>query len=66
MLPSFVAAQNKDLRPVLPSYFSVRDIWLSAHDDLLHVGRVKAVMSYLEKRIATDRNLLLSSEPSKA
>jgi DNA-binding transcriptional LysR family regulator len=66
MLPSFVAAQNRDLRPVLPSYFSVRDIWLSAHDDLLHVARVKAVMSYLEKRIAADRNLLLSSEPSKA
>ncbi|MBI5262751.1 MAG: LysR family transcriptional regulator [Bradyrhizobium sp.] len=60
MLPSFVAAQNKDLRPVLPSYFSVRDIWLSIHEDLLHIARIKAVMSYLEKRIASDKALLMS------
>jgi len=63
MLPSFVAAQNRDLRPVLPSYFSVRDIWLSVHEDLLHIGRVKAVMSFLDKRIAADRNFLMSARP---
>src|SRR3984885_7578215 len=50
MLPSHVAAQNKDLRPILPSYFSIRDIWLSVHEDLLHIGRIKAVINFLYKR----------------
>lgn len=64
MLPSFVAAQNKDLRPILPSYFSIRDIWLSVHEDLLHIGRIKAVMSFLEKRVAIDRDYLMSAKPN--
>lgn len=59
MLPSFVAAHNKDLRPVMPRYFSVRDIWLSVHEDLLHIGRIRAVMNFLDKRIAADRNFLM-------
>ena len=59
MLPSYVAAHNKDLRAVLPEYFSIRDIWLSVHEDILHIGRIKAVMSFLEKRVATDRNFLM-------
>jgi DNA-binding transcriptional LysR family regulator len=62
MLPSFVAAQNKDLRPILPSYFSIRDIWLSAHEDLLHIGRIKAVMNFLDKRVTADRNYLMSEK----
>jgi hypothetical protein len=61
MLPSYVAAHNKDLRPVLPSYFSIRDIWLSVHEDILHIGRIKAVMNFLDKRIAADRNFLMLS-----
>jgi len=67
MLPSYVAAHNSDLRPVLPSYFSIRDIWLSVHEDILHIGRIKAVMNFLVKRIAADRNfLMLSRTQSKA
>jgi DNA-binding transcriptional LysR family regulator len=58
MLPSYVAAHNKDLRPVLPNYFAVRDIWLSVHEDLLHIRRVKAVMNFLEKRVVKDRDYL--------
>jgi DNA-binding transcriptional LysR family regulator len=61
MLPSYVATHNRDLRPILPSYFSVRDIWLSAHEDLLHIGRIKAVMNFLEKRVAADRDYLRSA-----
>lgn len=60
MLPSYVAAQNPDLRPILPSYFSVRDIWLSVHEDLLHIARIKAVIGFLEKRAAVDADFLLS------
>jgi len=54
MLPSHVAAQNKDLKPILPSYFSVRDIWLPAHADLLHIARIKAATAFLEKPVAAD------------
>ncbi|WP_454624269.1 LysR family transcriptional regulator [Bradyrhizobium cenepequi] len=66
MLPSFVAAQNKDLRPILPSYFSVRDIWQSVHEDLLHIGRIRAVMGFLEKRVAADHDYLMSARPPKS
>jgi DNA-binding transcriptional LysR family regulator len=65
MLPSFVAAHNKDLRPILPNYFSVRDIWLSVHEDLLHIGRIKAVMNFLEKRVAGDRDYLMSAKGNR-
>lgn len=61
MLPSYVAAHDRDLCPVLPGYFSVRDIWLSVHEDLLHIRRVKAVINFLEKRIAKDRDYLISA-----
>lgn len=63
MLPSYVAAHNKDLSPILPNYFSVRDIWLSVHEDLLHIGRIKAVINFLEKRVAADREHLMSATP---
>jgi DNA-binding transcriptional LysR family regulator len=58
MLPSFVAANNRDLVPVMPDLFTVRDIWLSVHEDLLHITRVKAILAFLEKRIAEDREFL--------
>jgi len=60
MLPSFVAVHNKELRPVLPELFTIRDIWLSVHEDLLHIGRIKAIVGYLEKRIAADKAFLTS------
>lgn len=65
MLPSYVAAHNKDLRPILPSYFSTRDIWLSVHEDLLHIGRIKAVVNFLEKRVLADRDYLASAFSAK-
>ena len=64
MLPSYVAAHNKDLQPVLPNYFSVRDIWLSVHEDVLHIRRIKAVISFLESRVAADREFLTSAKPT--
>jgi DNA-binding transcriptional LysR family regulator len=61
MLPAFVAVHNKDLRPILPRHFATRDIWLSVHEDLLHIGRIKAVLSFLEKRVAMDRDYLAAA-----
>ncbi len=60
MLPSYVAAQDNNLRPILPSHFSVRDIWLSVHEDLLHIARIKAILAFLEKRVAADADYLTS------
>jgi DNA-binding transcriptional LysR family regulator len=60
MLPSFVAAHDRNLRPVMPDLFTVRDIWVSVHEDLLHIARVKAVLAFLEKRIDNDRDFLMA------
>ncbi|MEZ5820414.1 MAG: LysR family transcriptional regulator [Xanthobacteraceae bacterium] len=65
MLPSYVAARNNDLRAILPSYFSVRDIWLSVHEDMLHIARIKAVVAFLEKRVAADAAYLMSPRPQE-
>lgn len=62
MLPSFVAANNKDLRLIMPELFTMRDIWISAHEDLLHIARIKRVINYLEKRIGDDQKFLTSSK----
>jgi len=60
-LPTFVAIHNPRLKPVLPRLSTTRDIWLSVHEDLLHVSRVKAVEQFLEQQIADDQAFLLSS-----
>ena len=60
MLPSFVAANNPDLVAVMPDLFTVRDIWMSVHQDLLHIARIKAVTGYLKKNVERDRDFLLS------
>jgi len=60
MLPSYVAANDRDLRPVMPELFSMRDIWLSVHEDLLHIARIKVLIAFLEKRIEADEALLTS------
>lgn len=59
MLPSFVAAHNPDLVPVMPELSTTRDIWLSAHEDLLHIARIKAVTAFLEQRVAEDQAYLM-------
>ena len=64
MLPSFVAANNADLVPVMPELHTARDIWLSVHEDLLHIARIKAVMGHLEAGIARDRDFLMPGLPA--
>ena len=60
MLPSYVAAHDRDLRPVMPELFSMRDIWLSVHEDLLQIARIKAVTAFLERRVEADKTFLTS------
>ena len=59
MLPTFVAAHNPDLVNVLPDVSVTRDIWLSVHEDLLHIPRINAVVKFLEKQVTADRKFLL-------
>ncbi len=68
MLPTYVAANNENLVPVMPELFTVRDIWLSVHADLLHIARIKAIMSFLKQRVADDRDFLMGENagPGKA
>jgi DNA-binding transcriptional LysR family regulator len=61
MLPSFVAAHDLDLEPVMPNLFTVRDVWLSVHEDIMHIARVRRVLSFLEKRFERDREFLMSA-----
>jgi len=59
MLPTFVAAHNPDLKPVLPALSTTRDIWLSVHEDLENLSRVNAVARFLADQIARDRPILM-------
>jgi DNA-binding transcriptional LysR family regulator len=61
MLPSYVAASDPRLRPVMPELYTTRDVWLSVHEDLLHIGRIKAVTAFLEKRFEADKAFLNST-----
>ncbi len=59
MLPTFVAAHNPDLMKVLPEVSVTRDIWLSVHEDLLHIPRIDAVVKFLKKKVTADRKFLM-------
>lgn len=65
MLPTFVATHFPDLKPILPHLFTVRDIWLSVHQDLLHISRVRALSQFLRKRVASDTYLLNNIQTSE-
>jgi hypothetical protein len=36
------------------------------HEGLLHISRIKAVMSFLDKRVVADLNFLMSTKPYAA
>ena len=61
MLPTFVAGNDDNrLVRVLDSQVVVkRDFWLTVHQDLLHLVRVREVMAFLTKLIESDRTFLL-------
>lgn len=61
MLPSYVAASDPRLRPVMSELYTTRDVWLSVHEDLLHIARIKAVTAFLEKRFEADSAFLNST-----
>jgi len=59
LLPSFSAAEDARLRPVLIDQVSVmRSIWLTLHEDHQYLSRIKAVKSFLKKIISEDQPFL--------
>lgn len=63
MLPTFVAGRDKRLVRVLEDTVVVkRDFWLAVHQDLLHLVRVREVMSFLTGLIENDRAFLLGEK----
>jgi DNA-binding transcriptional LysR family regulator len=64
LLPSFAAARDDRLRPVLVGQVSVkRNLWLTVHEDLRHLRRIKAVLQFLTQLIERDGDFLNGRAP---
>jgi len=65
MLPTFVAAADPRLQAVLPEKIIVmRDFWLSVHNDLEHIPRIRFVLDFLKELIAENTDFLNGINPS--
>jgi DNA-binding transcriptional LysR family regulator len=59
VLPSFLGVHDMRLKPLLVDQLSIRrDIWLATHEDLRFLERVKALVAFIKKVIAKDRDFL--------
>jgi DNA-binding transcriptional LysR family regulator len=59
MSPSFLGLHDERLRPVHIEGLSVkRDLWLSTHEDLRHMARVKALMDFIKHAVERDQAFL--------
>jgi len=59
MSPSFLAACDSRLRPLQIKGLSVkRELWLSTHEDLRDMARVKALMDFIKKLVERDQGFL--------
>ncbi|WP_018147931.1 LysR family transcriptional regulator [Henriciella marina] len=63
VLPNFMAARDKALQPVLKDKVRVqRSFWLSLHEDLAPLARIRALSDFLAELFETNRDLVLPSE----
>jgi DNA-binding transcriptional LysR family regulator len=61
VLPCFMAKQRSNLERILPQQVSIeRSFWLSLHEDLGNLFRVRFVMEEIERLVMRDRNLFQS------
>lgn len=59
VLPSFLGARDARLKPLLADQISIkRDLWLSVHEDLRDMARVKALTTFVAELIERDRDFL--------
>jgi DNA-binding transcriptional LysR family regulator len=64
ILPTFIAATNKALRPVLPSMFCLeREFWLVIHPESVNLTRVRAVIDFITEQTRRERSLFGSAAP---
>jgi DNA-binding transcriptional LysR family regulator len=59
LLPHYMAAARKTLVPVLPQEKVTRVFWMSMHEDMRHVRRVKAVWDWLKNLVASRQSELV-------
>jgi DNA-binding transcriptional LysR family regulator len=60
LLPSFLAARDERLKPLLVGDVSVtRDLWLSTHHGVSENPRVRAVIEFMTSTVAEDQDYLL-------
>lgn len=64
LLPMFSAFRDNRLRRVLPDTVAKRDIWLSVHEDMQYLSRVKAVTRFLGDTIKRDQEFLRTGVPA--
>lgn len=57
-LPIFSAVQDKRLKPVLGDAIAYRDIWLSVHEEMQFLSRVKVVARFLDEIIQREQAFL--------
>ena len=62
LLPIFSARHDPRLRPVLPGVMPRRPIWLSVHEDLHYLSRVKAVTGFVREIVERSQDALLDAE----
>ncbi|SEP21132.1 hypothetical protein SAMN05216228_105029, partial [Rhizobium tibeticum] len=62
-LPEFARSLNLGLVPVLDELSGEREIWMSAHQDLAYLPRVRAVKQFLKKLVRRDEQRLLRNAP---
>ncbi|MBB4008266.1 LysR family transcriptional regulator [Allorhizobium taibaishanense] len=58
-LPEFARSPNLGLVPVLEELIGEREIWMSAHHDLAHLPRVRAVKQFVKELLRRDEQRLL-------
>lgn len=60
MLPTFIAASDPRLVPILPEQIGVlRDFWLSVHKDIEHIPRVRLVLDFLKNLIQENADFMI-------
>lgn len=58
VLPAFLAVRHPGLQRLLPEAIGLtRSYWLSVHEDLRHLGRVRAVLEAVAEAVRADRAL---------
>ena len=62
VLPNFMAARDETLRPLLKDKVRVeRSFWLSTHEDLAPLARIRALSEFLGELFETHKDMVLPS-----